>query len=244
MLLLLVRHALTPITGKRLTGRMGGFHLSEEGRSQAAAVAGRLAKFPFAAIYSSPLERCQETAQEIASHHRLKVATNKDLSEVDYGQWQGKTFKVLYRSKGWAELRARPGDFRFPGGETVREAQTRGVSAIEELRARHAGKVVAAVSHADLIRLIVAAYLGLGLDLYNRMTIGPATVSAMWLGDKQDSIPRLLRLSDSGSLDDIIERFETAKAQKASANGRPSSARTASGNGRKPATARKVPAKR
>jgi probable phosphomutase (TIGR03848 family) len=234
MLLLLVRHALTPITGKRLTGRLAGFHLSEEGRAQAAEVAGRLAKFPLAAIYSSPLERCRETAEEIASLHKLKVVTEKNIAEVDYGQWQGKTFKVLYKSKGWAELRARPGDFRFPGGETVREAQTRGVAAIEQMRARHAGKVVIAVSHADLIRLIVAAYLGLGLDLYNRIMVGPATVSALWLGDKQDSVPRLLRLSDSGTLDDIIQRYETAKAQKA---------QKASPNGR-PASAGKVPAKR
>jgi probable phosphomutase (TIGR03848 family) len=207
MLLLLVRHALTSVTGKRLTGWLPGFHLSAEGERQAEALAERIAPLPVAAVYSSPLERCRETAELIAERHGLRVTALKDLGEVDYGDWQGKSLKALYRTKGWAELRARRSDFRFPNGETIREAQTRGVRAVEALRGRHADELVVAASHADLIRLIVAGYIGLGLDLYNRISVDASSVTALQLNS---DVPRLLRLSDTASLTDLLPRLEAA----------------------------------
>lgn len=204
MLLLLVRHAVTAATGTRLSGWLPGHHLSEEGIRQAEAVAARLADLPVKAIYSSPLERCRETAELIAAHHRPGVVTVDDLGEIRYGDWQGRSYKALYRTKGWLELTQRPADFRFPNGETIREAQTRGVGAIEALRPKHKADLVVVVSHADMIRLIVAAYLGLGLDLYQRMSIAPASVTALLLGDR---IPRLLKLADSGTLEDLKMRL-------------------------------------
>lgn len=204
MLLLLVRHAVTAATGTRLSGWLPGIHLSEEGIKQAEAVAARLASLPVKAIYSSPLERCLETAELIAAHHRPDVVTVPDLGEIRYGDWQGRSFKALYRTKGWVELMQRPADFRFPNGETIREAQTRGVNAVEALRPRHKSDLVVVASHADVIRLITAAYLGLGLDLYQRMSIAPASVTALLLGDR---IPRLIKLGDSGTLDDLKIRL-------------------------------------
>jgi probable phosphoglycerate mutase len=208
MLLLLVRHGITPITGTRLTGRLPGVHLSEEGVRQAKDVAERLANLPVKAVYSSPLERCQETAAPIAERHHLDVQTVDDLAEVAYGDWQGRPFKQLYRLKAWSELQARPADFRFPAGESIREAQTRGMRAIEAIRAGHPqSSAVVAVSHADMIRLILAGYLGLGTDLYQRIVVGVASVSAIVLGER---VPRLLRIGDSGSLDELAERLKAA----------------------------------
>lgn len=201
MILLLVRHAITPITGKKLTGWLPGISLSDEGRTQASSLGERLASAPLKAIYTSPLERCVETAEAIGRHHKLTLQTKDDLGEVHYGDWQGKSMKMLYRSKGWAQLRARPADFRFPGGETIREAQTRSMGAIEALRADHKWQPVVVCSHADVIRLLVAGYLGLGIDLYNRISVAPASVTTLVLGD---DTPRLVRLGDSGSLDSIF----------------------------------------
>lgn len=205
MLLLLVRHAVTRATGRTLTGRLPGHHLSRKGLEQAEALSARLSSVPVKAIYSSPLERCRETAEVVAAAHRLRVRTLKDVAEVDYGEWQGRSLKSLYRMKIFAELLAKPADFRFPGGESIREAQTRGMRSVESLLAKHTGQVVAVFSHADLIRLIVAGYLGLSLDLYGRMSVGPASVSALLIGDR---IPRLLRFADSGALDDLVPRLE------------------------------------
>lgn len=204
MLLLLVRHAVTPVTGKKLTGWLPGFSLSEAGRQRAAELAETLAPAPLKAIYSSPLERCRETAEPIARSHKLKVKINQNLGEVHYGEWQGRSLKSLYRTKAWAELRARPADFRFPGGETIREAQARGVAEVERLRVKHAGEVVLVCSHADLIRLVVSGYLGLAIDLYDRITVPTASVTTLWLGDAR---PRLLNLGAGEKFDELWRRF-------------------------------------
>ncbi|MEX2588290.1 MAG: MSMEG_4193 family putative phosphomutase [Actinomycetota bacterium] len=203
MILLLVRHGLTSVTGQKLTGRLPGFGLSDQGQRQAQAAANRLASVPLQAIYSSPMQRCTQTAEAIAAMHGKPVVTVDKLSEIDYGRWQGKSFKTLYKNPGWKKLRARPADFRFPGGETIREAQTRGVLGVEELRTRHpeesAGAVVAC-SHSDMIRLLVAAYLGLGIDLYDRINVAPGSITAVSVGE---GTPALLSLNDTGDYDGL-----------------------------------------
>ncbi len=208
MLLVLVRHGATPITGTRLTGRLPGVHLSEEGTRQAKEVAGRLAYLPVKAVYSSPLERCQETAAPIGEQFGLTPTLVEDLAEVQYGDWQGRSFTQLYRLKAWSRLQTSPADFRFPNGETIREAQTRGMRAAEAIRASNKpAAAVVAVSHADMIRLIVAGYLGLPTDLYQRIVVGVASVSALVLGER---VPRLLRIGDSGSLEELAARLKPA----------------------------------
>ena len=216
MLLLLVRHAVTDATGQKLTGRLPGFSLSEKGRAQAESAAARLSKAPLQAIYSSPLERCMETAEIIGQHHRVKVQELSELEEVDYGQWQGRPLKSLYRTKAWTKLRARPADFRFPGGETIREAQTRGMLAVEALRQKHKNRAVLVCSHADMIRLVVAGYLGLGIDLYDRITIAPASVTTVNVGD---GTPRLLNLGDLGSFEELFEAMKSTGGARKSRKG-------------------------
>lgn len=211
--MLLVRHGMTSVTGRELTGRLPGFGLSEEGLRQAQAAADRLSEVPLQAIYSSPMERCVQTAQSIASRHDKQVESVENLSEIDYGDWQGKSFKTLYRKPGWKKLRARPADFQFPGGETIRQAQTRAVQGVEELRKRHpedrAGAVVAC-SHSDMIRLLVAAYLGLGIDLYDRISVAPASITAVAVGE---GAPALLSLNDTGGYDEL-EHMLKAQAEE------------------------------
>ena len=80
-LLLLIRHALTDATGRSLTGWTPGVHLSEHGRGQARALAERLTPVPVAAIYSSPLERCLETAEPVAAQKRLSVTAADALGD-------------------------------------------------------------------------------------------------------------------------------------------------------------------
>jgi len=211
MILVLVRHGMTPVTGKKLTGWLPGISLSSQGTAQARSAGERLAGAPIKAIYSSPLERCTETAELIAERHSLAVQTRDELGEVHYGDWQGKSLKVLYRSKLWSELKSRPGDFRFPNGETIREAQTRGMGAVETLRSQHKDNVVVVCSHADMIRLIVAGYLGMGIDLYSRISIAPASVTTLVLAD---STPHLVVLGDTGSYQDLWRRANNRPTAK------------------------------
>ena len=179
-LVLLVRHAVTPTTGVKLPGRAPGLHLSDEGRRQADAAAARIAGIPkLAAVYASPLERARETALPIARARGLAVRIERDLSELDIGEWTGLSIKRASRKPEWAIIQRHPSGFRFPGGESFLEMQTRMTTALGRLVARHPGEIVAAVSHADPIKAVVAQALGTPLDLFQRIFIAPASISVI-----------------------------------------------------------------
>ena len=182
--ILLVRHGQTPTTGKVLPGRAPGLHLSDTGRAQAAAVGERLAKLPKVdAVYASPLERTRETAGAIAKALGLKVKLDKGLLEADIGDWTGQELKTVRKSPEWKIVHSYPSGFRFPGGESFVEMQTRTVSALERLRLAHPGQTIVAVSHADTIKGAVAHALGTHLDLFQRIVISPCSVTSIAYGD-------------------------------------------------------------
>ncbi|MDP9067504.1 MAG: MSMEG_4193 family putative phosphomutase [Actinomycetota bacterium] len=179
----LVRHGVTSHTGHRLTGWMEGVHLNEEGKRQAEATAQHLAEVPLKAIYSSPIDRTIETARPIAAIHDLDVKVNHQIGEVDYGKWTNRSLKSLMRTKLWGTVQRWPSAVRFPEGETLREVQTRAVDELERLRAEHPRDSICCVSHGDTIKLVVAHYLGLHIDLFQRIFIGPASVSVLNVSD-------------------------------------------------------------
>ncbi len=201
MILLLIRHALTGQTGKRLYGRTPGVHLSARGRAQAERLAEHLAPVRLQALYSSPMERCVETAREIARGRRLRVRILRDLDEVDYGRWAGRSFKALAGTRLWRRLRWAPSSARFPDGETLREVQHRAVDALEGVAERHPRGAVALVTHGDVVRLALAHYAGIPIDLFQRLEVAAASVSAVALPG--DGPPRILRMNDTGALDDL-----------------------------------------
>jgi probable phosphoglycerate mutase len=187
-----VRHGLTSHTGHKLSGWLPDVHLSEEGRHQVKAVAERLEKVPFKAIYSSPIERTKETADAIAERHKLEVEITPELGEVHYGKWTNRSFKTLVRTKLWATLQSFPSAARFPDGETLRAVQSRAVDEVERIRGRHPKRMVCCVSHADVIKLIAAHYMGLHIDFFQRISIAPASVTVISVSDEG---PRVLALN-------------------------------------------------
>ena len=194
-LVLLIRHGLADYKPGHLYGWTPGVHLSADGREQVKKLAARLEVVKLRALYSSPLERCQETAEAIAEGRRLDIKTVEDLGEVRYGKWQGKSFRTLVKTPLWRTVQLVPSQATFPGGEGLLEMQRRGVHAIEEIRQVHKRGVVAVVSHADMIKAIAAHYLGMHLDLFQRLNVDTASVTAMsFMGP----FPRLLRIGDTG----------------------------------------------
>jgi probable phosphoglycerate mutase len=180
---LLVRHGTTPTTGKTLPGRAPGLHLSDAGAAQAEAVAVRLAELPkLDALYSSPLERARETAAPTAKARKMPVKIQRGLLECDFGEWTGSELKALYKLPEWSTVQRYPSGFRFPGGESFTEMQTRMVSAIGDLVARHRGGVIACFSHADPIKAAVAHAMGTHLDLFQRIVISTCSVTAIAYG--------------------------------------------------------------
>lgn len=177
----LVRHAVTADTGHRLTGWTEGVGLTEEGRKQAEIAGAGLAHVKFDAIYSSPIDRTMETARAIAMHHGQRVRSSRGLGEVKYGGWTNKSLKSLMKTKLWDTVQRFPSTARFPDGESLREVQTRAVSEIERLHEEYPKGKVCCVSHGDVIKLIAAHYLGMHIDLYQRIVIAPASVSVVSL---------------------------------------------------------------
>lgn len=180
-IIVLVRHGKTATTGTILPGRAPGLHLSEVGRGQAEAVAARLCGLsrPPAAVYASPLERTSETARPIARALGLRVRSDRGLLECDFGAWTGKKLADLVKKPEWSTVQRNPSGFRFPGGESFLEMQTRMASALARLVALHPGRTVVAVSHADPIKAVVAQAAGTPLDLFQRLTVAPCSVSAI-----------------------------------------------------------------
>lgn len=200
-LVLLIRHGHTPTAGRLLTGWTRGVHLSERGRAQAEALVRRLEGVPLQAIYSSPLERCRETAAPLAKARRLPVRTRRDLLEVNYGAWSGRSIRQVARTRAWKALQRTPSAVRFPGGETLPEVQARAVDAVRAIAEAHPGGVVAVVTHADVVRLALAGLLGLPLDLYQRLAVDPGSVSVVAIADAE---VRALRVNDTGDLAELV----------------------------------------
>jgi probable phosphoglycerate mutase len=202
-LLVLIRHAVTDATGVRLAGWTPGLHLSEPGRQQAEELAERLRDIPLAAVYSSPLERCLETAAPLAAARSREVVAREDLGEVRYGSWTNRPLKQLARTKLWRRVQLVPSGVRFPGGESLLQAQARAVRELQEIADRHRRAAVVVCSHADVIKLLMAFFAGAPLDLFQRLVIDPASVSAVSIGE---GIPRILRINDRGSFHDLAPR--------------------------------------
>jgi probable phosphomutase (TIGR03848 family) len=201
--LLLIRHGANDLQKKGvLAGWMPGVHLSEEGRGQAEALAQRLAPIKIEAIYTSPLERTFETAEIIAVPHGLPVVVREGLGEAHYGRWTGQPLERLRKRRLWRAVQFAPSMLRFPGGESLREVQARVTAELEELRTKHPKQTVAVVSHADVIKAAVAHYAGLHLDLFQRLIIAPASLTALELGGL---VPHLVCMNDTGHLPLIIE---------------------------------------
>ncbi len=194
--ILLVRHATTAATGRRLGGWTPGVHLDEKGVAQAEATARRIADadLAVAAVYASPLERTQDTAKIVARAVSLRVRTRRGLGEVDYGDWTDRPLAQLRRRKDWAVIQQTPSRFTFPGGESIRGAQMRVVDQIETLADQHPKDTVVAVSHADIIKAAVAHFLGMPLDTFQRIVVSPASITVLAL--PEGGAPMLLGLNE------------------------------------------------
>ena len=179
----LIRHAVHELLDKVLVGRAPHVSLSDEGRRQAYRVAVRLARERLTAVYASPRERAQETAQPIADAAGLSVETAPDLDEIEIGGWTGLRFEEVAKDPNWRAWNTVRATSRPPGGESMAEVQSRVIGLLDRLRATQPHGRIAAVSHGDVIRAALLHYLGLSLDGYASIEISPAGISTVAVGD-------------------------------------------------------------
>lgn len=213
-IILLVRHAVNDYvkTGK-LAGWLPDIHLNDEGKAQAEALGRRLAQAPVKHIYSSPLERTMETAEAIRRHHpHLQIEQSLQIGEVRYGDWEGMAIAALRGRKMWEVVQEYPSRACFPNGEAMRDVQTRAVNEVERITSRHPGQMVVVVSHADIIKMTLAHYLGVHLDNFQRIEVAPASISVLRLGHSR---PVISAMNDIGHVLEM-ERERASEKQLAS----------------------------
>jgi probable phosphomutase (TIGR03848 family) len=180
----LIRHGENDYIKKgRLAGRLPGVHLNEHGQQQAEAIAESLKKVPISSIHASPLERAVETAEPLAKALNLELQIHPGLQDTDVGEWQDEPLKKLRRLALWKQVQQNPSYVRFPGGESFLELQVRLVNTIENILTGSGKKqLLAVVFHADPIKLVIAHYLGLPLDNFQKLGISPGSVSILVTG--------------------------------------------------------------
>jgi broad specificity phosphatase PhoE len=179
----LIRHGSNDYVPHTLVGRAAGVHLNDAGRREAQWLAGHLAGQGIAAVFSSPLERCRETAEPIANKLELEVRIEPALNEVDFGDWTGRTFSELSELSEWKRWNATRSIGCAPGGESMLAVQQRMVSLVERVRSVFPDARVAMVSHGDPLRTLLLYYLGMPLDLIQRIEVGLGSVSVLAVSD-------------------------------------------------------------
>jgi alpha-ribazole phosphatase len=192
MELLLVRHAEVARNARgRCFGRLD-FPLSDEGREQARALAARLSHEPVAAVVSSPRVRARDTATAIAEPHGLAVSTLDELCELDFGALEGLTYDEIAAT--WPELyeqwMTQPTAVEFPEGERFADLQVRAAEAVTRLREGYEGRIVVAVTHAGVVRTIVAAALGMPDERIFRLSVDPASITHVTWREGGDALVR------------------------------------------------------
>jgi len=208
--LLLVRHGLTAMTGPVLAGWTPGLHLDERGAEQAKALAARIGDLPLAAVVSSPLERCVETAEALGR----EVTVDERLGECRYGDWTGQELKKLVKDPLWKVVQVHPSAVTFPNGESLREVSARAVDAVRDWNARLGPDATyVAVSHGDVIKAIVADALGLHLDQFQRITADPCSLTVIRYTELR---PFVVRLNDTGGSVDDLRPARKRRARRSS----------------------------
>ena len=198
--LLLFRHGRTEANAAGLlAGWTPGVGLDETGRAQVAATASRLSVVPLAAVVTSPLQRCQESVQAIASGRAgLEVHTDDRLGECRYGDWTGQQLKTLAKDPMWKVVQQHPSAAVFPGpeGEGLAQTSARAVAAVREWNARLGPEATwLACTHGDVIKAVLADALGMHLDMFQRLMVEPASLSVIVYTPTR---PFVLRTNDIG----------------------------------------------
>jgi broad specificity phosphatase PhoE len=192
--LLFIRHGQTRWNVERiLPGQLSGVELTGTGREQAERLSEALKVLPITAVISSPLERARDTAAYISGPHNLPVLIEDDLMDTDIGHWAGKKVDELNKSdSGWKEYVRDP--TKAPEGiESFAQVQQRSVAAVERwLGQGVTGDYPAFVAHADVVKLILAYYMGLEAARAGWLSIDNASVSIVKLHEERS--PRIVAI--------------------------------------------------
>ncbi|RNL79368.1 MSMEG_4193 family putative phosphomutase [Nocardioides marmorisolisilvae] len=209
---ILARHGRTSANATGvLAGRTPGIALDDVGTAQATAAAARLEGLTLAAAFTSPLDRCKETAKLLLNGTGLRARVERGLNECDYGDWSGRPMKELVKEDLWKVIQAHPAGVEFPGGESMATMSARSVSAVRAcdaaVAAEHGdGAVWLAVAHGDIIKAVLADALGMHLDAFQRIVVDPGSLSVIRYTPKRSFV--LAMNTQEGSLTHLATQRE------------------------------------
>jgi probable phosphoglycerate mutase len=184
-----------------IAGRSAGVHLTQTGKEEAEAASEILSNFQIDKLFSSPLERTLETAGIFSKKLNLKIEINKQVTEVDFGDWTRKQFRELEEDEKWKLFNSFRSGTRIPNGEMMTEVQSRMVKEIERIRNTNQDKNIIIVSHGDPIRLTVSHYMGIPIDFILRLKINTASITILRINNYG---PELICYNYSGDLTRLI----------------------------------------
>jgi broad specificity phosphatase PhoE len=200
----LIRHGVTDWHRDRRVLGQRDVGLNAEGINQAQGIAAALKDLVIGEVISSPLLRAVQTAEILAGQYHIEIARDPRLSDFRVGKWEGMTYDEVSASPEYQRFLADPLSERIPGGEDLKQIRDRAVSAVEQaLEDTPAGESVALVTHAGIVRVVLAHYLGSHLANYHRIRVAPASVSVMSFRDDRD-LPRVLTVNWRGQVQDAF----------------------------------------
>lgn len=161
-------------------------------------------QWPWQHVLSSPLQRCKHFAEHVAQEKLLPLSTDKDLREIDFGDWEGQDIANMWQTNEQALLAwgQNPEAFTPPGGELLRDVATRVHHAFAQMLQAHRGQSLLVVAHGGVIRVLLAHILGMPLSQIGRIDIPYASLSqlAAYHYPGRNDVIKLLNLNSLGSI--------------------------------------------
>jgi len=199
--LYLIRHGRSTANAQGLlSGRLPGIDLDEHGIAQAKALAKQFGATDLKAIVSSPVSRCQQTANFLSEEKSMGIVSDERFTEMDFGLWQGRFLADLAKEQMWTAVQREPSSVRFPEGETFQEVANRSTEGIRHWNDLLGVGSYAVFTHADVIKVAVAQVLGLPLDNFQRISVDPCSITIVDYADDKATLRALnvrVEFSDS-----------------------------------------------
>ncbi len=183
----LLRHG-TPVGGRRYRGSLDD-PLSDEGWEQMWRAVGE--ETPWDVVVSSPLRRCAEFAEALATRRGLPLEIEEGLREISFGDWEGRHVRdILAVAPQEVEAYWRdPASNTPPGGGPLAAFRERLVAAWNAAVARHTGRHILIVGHGGVIRTLICELLGMPLALVLRVEVPNAGITRFRLQENVNGDP-------------------------------------------------------
>ncbi len=186
--LLIVRHGQTDWNMEHRVMGDKPIPINTIGKAQARSLAKGLKDIQIDAVYTSPVTRAIQTSQPILKgRDSISLYEEPGFAEIGYGDWVGRAFSEIPELPVYFK---NPTSVPIPNGENLGEVQKRALTAIENIRAKHADQRILAISHADVIKLILIHYLGLPMDEMQKFRIDNGSLTILHFDDIKD--PRII----------------------------------------------------